>query len=196
MANRVIPTPPDADNPAGSCTLAACTDWRDGVRRFHVGTGHFKPTHDAGYTTAGSPLPPQLSINLFLLGGSPYTLVRPRGAARSPKRLVHRFQALATLAHGLQQPHLYLDHCRSALKKRSRHAESELCSDRRSGNNSRSAFAACRAAKAATSTIPILMLCVGDPVGFGLVKSISRPGGSGTGISNITPRLAASGWSS
>src|SRR5688572_16085104 len=49
MANRVVPTPPDADNPAGSRTLAACNDWRDGVRRFHVGTGHFEPTHDAGY---------------------------------------------------------------------------------------------------------------------------------------------------
>ena len=73
MANRVVPTPPDADNPAGSFTLAACNDWRVGVRRFHVGTGHLEPTHDAGYTTAGSLVLPQLSINPLLPGGSPYT---------------------------------------------------------------------------------------------------------------------------
>jgi len=56
-----------------SRTLAARTDWRSKVRRFHVGTGHHEPTSDAGYTTAGSPLLPQLSIILFLCGGSPYT---------------------------------------------------------------------------------------------------------------------------
>src|ERR1700674_1800167 len=73
MATRVVPTSLDADNSAGSRTLAACTDWRTGVRRFHVGTGLLEPTSDAGYTTAGSPSLPQLSINLLLRGGSPYT---------------------------------------------------------------------------------------------------------------------------
>src|SRR4051812_36517358 len=42
MATRVAPTPFDADNSAGSFTLAACSDWRS-VRRFHVGTGHAVP---------------------------------------------------------------------------------------------------------------------------------------------------------
>jgi len=51
MATRVVPTPLDADNSAGSLTLAACNDWRSGVRRFHVGTGHNEPPPDAGYTT-------------------------------------------------------------------------------------------------------------------------------------------------
>src|SRR5215467_6242943 len=73
MATRVAPTPTDADNPAGSSTLAACTDWRSGVRRFHVGTGHHEPTYDAGYTTAGLPSRPPLSISLLLPRGSPYT---------------------------------------------------------------------------------------------------------------------------
>jgi hypothetical protein len=72
MANRVTPTPLDADNLSGSFTLAACSDWRSGARRFHVGTGHFEPTHDAGYTTAGLLARPELSINSLLLGGSPY----------------------------------------------------------------------------------------------------------------------------
>src|SRR4029434_4321647 len=83
MATRVVPTSFDADNSAGSCTLAACNDWRSGVRRFHVGTSHHELTSDAGYTTAGSPSLPPLSINLFLCRGSPYTRLGTRRLPRS-----------------------------------------------------------------------------------------------------------------
>jgi putative ABC transport system substrate-binding protein len=42
------------------------------------------------------------------------------------------------------------------------------------------------AAKRATSTIPIVMALVLDPVGSGLIKSLARPGGNITGLSMMT----------
>jgi len=45
------------------------------------------------------------------------------------------------------------------------------------------------AAKQATSTIPIVMAAVGDPVGRGFVASLARPGGDITGVSNLAVDL-------
>jgi len=48
------------------------------------------------------------------------------------------------------------------------------------------------AARNATSTIPIILVTSGDPVGSGLVASLARPGGNVTGLS-LMPTLAISG---
>ncbi|MBI1996012.1 MAG: ABC transporter substrate-binding protein [Deltaproteobacteria bacterium] len=45
------------------------------------------------------------------------------------------------------------------------------------------------AAKSATTTIPIVMTIVGDPVGVGLVASLARPGGNVTGFSSLSTQL-------
>jgi len=46
------------------------------------------------------------------------------------------------------------------------------------------------AAMTATTTVPIVMLEAGDPVAYGLVKSLERPGGNVTGVSSILSDLA------
>src|SRR5260370_5814238 len=49
---------------------------------------------------------------------------------------------------------------------------------------------AARAAKKATETIPIVMAAVGEPLGVGIVESLSRPGGNLTGVSSFVTEPA------
>ena len=48
-----------------------------------------------------------------------------------------------------------------------------------------------QAVKRATSTIPIVMAVVGDPVGDGLVANLAHPGGNVTGLSVLAAELSA-----
>jgi putative tryptophan/tyrosine transport system substrate-binding protein len=49
---------------------------------------------------------------------------------------------------------------------------------------------AAEAAKEATSTIPIVVVNAGDPVGIGLIASLARPGGNVSGISDQATELS------
>jgi ABC-type uncharacterized transport system substrate-binding protein len=51
--------------------------------------------------------------------------------------------------------------------------------------------AGAQAAKRATSTIPIVMPVIGDPVAAGLVSSLARPGGNITGLSMLNTEISA-----
>ena len=46
------------------------------------------------------------------------------------------------------------------------------------------------AVKAATSTMPVVIVAVSDPTRIGLVASLARPGGNITGLSLLTPELS------
>ena len=50
--------------------------------------------------------------------------------------------------------------------------------------------AATAAAQQATSTVPIVMVAVSDPVGTGFVKSLAKPGGNITGVTNVSREIA------
>jgi putative ABC transport system substrate-binding protein len=46
-----------------------------------------------------------------------------------------------------------------------------------------------RAAKKATTAIPIVMVNAGDPISSGLIASVARPGGNITGLTSYSPEL-------
>src|ERR1019366_3313303 len=49
---------------------------------------------------------------------------------------------------------------------------------------------AAKAAKNATSTIPIVMCAIGEPLGLGVIETLARPGGNVTGLSAFVTELS------
>ncbi len=47
------------------------------------------------------------------------------------------------------------------------------------------------AVKKATTSVPLVMIAVGDPVGTGIVPSLGRPGGNVTGLTSISTEMDA-----
>jgi putative tryptophan/tyrosine transport system substrate-binding protein len=47
------------------------------------------------------------------------------------------------------------------------------------------------AAKRQTSTVPIIFISVGDPIGIGMVESLSHPGGNATGFTDVLTDLSS-----
>jgi hypothetical protein len=73
---RVTPTPTNADNPSGSCTLAACIDWRPGDADSMSARTIESPQQMPDIRLQAQPYPPFLSINFLFVRGSPYRWVR------------------------------------------------------------------------------------------------------------------------
>ena len=86
MANRVHPTPINADNSSGS-SPAACNDWRMGDADSMSARITTESTLDAGYTTAGaSPKAKNVGQFLAFVGEFIYDLLDRMPTTRFPWR--------------------------------------------------------------------------------------------------------------
>ena len=99
------------------------------------------------------------------------------------------FQALNDLGYVNGQT-ITIDYLSAGGRGESFPALAEECLRRKANIIALSTTPAAQAAKKATSTIPIVMIALGDPVGTGLVGSLARPGGNITGMSLMVPELA------
>jgi putative ABC transport system substrate-binding protein len=131
----------------------------------------------------------------------------PLGAVAQSTAAVHR---VGYLTQGPNDDRRYLDGFIEALRERGYGLGKNLVLEERyaDGDNSRLpglaadlvrlapavivalATPATQAVGRATGAIPIVTLAAGDPVGAGLVRSLSKPGGNVTGLAGMTPELA------
>jgi putative ABC transport system substrate-binding protein len=136
--------------------------------------------------------------------------LRPLGLpqARAQDRRVYRIGVLETVAADRNTANF--DALRRGLRERGYVEGQNLVIEYRSAEGSAQRFPAlvdellrsgvdlivtrgtpaARAAKAATSTAPIVMAAIGEPLGVGVVASLARPGGNVTGFSAYVTELA------
>jgi putative ABC transport system substrate-binding protein len=105
----------------------------------------------------------------------------------NPKRLEAFRQGLAELGY-IEGKNLHIEH-REAVLDGEYDAVMEELVGRKLDMILAANVAATVAASKATSTIPIVMLAVFDPVGIGVVKSLERPGTNVTGTTMYAPQL-------
>ncbi len=144
-------------------------------------------------------------VILFTLG----LLSAPPGANAQPPEKLYRIAILETIAATLNSDNLQA--FTQELKVRGYVQGQNLAVDYRSVDGRAERFPqlaaelvrlpidlivtrgtpAAIAVKKATRTIPIVMAASGDPIGAGLVPSRARPGGNLTGLTSLTPEMAA-----
>jgi putative tryptophan/tyrosine transport system substrate-binding protein len=145
---------------------------------------------------------------IALLGGA--AAAWPLAARAQQDDKVARIGCLVTGALGSYQARAMVDAFRQGLRERGYVEGQNIIIEYRSADGSIERFPrladelaslkldlihvpntpAARAAQQATSTIPIVAVAMGDPVGDGLVASLARPGGNITGLTFLGPELA------
>ncbi|HZP75009.1 MAG TPA: ABC transporter substrate-binding protein [Pseudolabrys sp.] len=144
----------------------------------------------------------------FLIGfaGCSFTALASPARAAEPRR--YRIGILETIPAEQNEPNL--DALRAGLKEHGYIEGQNLELIYRSANGAAERFPkfaadlvgsgvdailtrgtpATKAAKAATSTIPVVMAAVGEPLGVGVVNSLAHPGGNVTGLTSFVAELA------
>jgi putative ABC transport system substrate-binding protein len=136
-------------------------------------------------------------------------LSAPRRAGAQPPARIPRIGYLATRALDSPDARAFVDAFRQGLRERGYPGADRIVIEYRAADGDIGRFPAlaaelvrlkvdvivatntpaARAARQATSTIPIVVPVMGDPVGDGLVTSLARPGGNVTGLTFLGPEL-------
>jgi putative tryptophan/tyrosine transport system substrate-binding protein len=151
------------------------------------------------------PTPPVIQRRAFVQGLALALLVAPLTAGAQPAEKVYRVGVLSTTA----RPTASMDAFRRGLRDRGYVEGRNLIIEHRGAGDTPERYPdlvaelvqinvdvivaigtpPALAAKRGTSTVPIVMISVADPVGSGLVQSLARPGGNVTGLSLAAPEV-------